>query len=288
VDLISGEWTIRPSGLDRVANCPKRSVICDAVLELDRIWYIQSYISHINEIISNGIHTDLWEEVQGSSFFTTAVQHRALVEGNALAQQLGHSCSNCVSQAPQVLCFLQSYWTGSYILANFGGGRTGKDTNTILGSIHTFDPEAGCDDATFQPCSARALANHKAVTDSFRSIYSINSGIAQGQAVAVGRYAEDVYQGGNPWYLCTLAAAEQLYDALYQWDRAGQLTITDVSLPFFRDVYPSAAVGTYASSSSTYQDIVAAVKAYADGYMSVAVSSLAIYIYLLTPLSACT
>ena len=36
---------------------------------------------------------DLWEETEGSSFFTTAVQHRALVEGNALAGQIGHSCA---------------------------------------------------------------------------------------------------------------------------------------------------------------------------------------------------
>lgn len=105
-------------------------------------------------------------------------------------------------------------------------------------------------------------------------MYSINSGIAQGQAVAVGRYPEDTYQGGNPWYLCTFAAAELLYDALYQWNRAGELTITDVSLAFFQDIYSDAAVGTYQSSSTTYSDIVAAVRTYADGYMDIAVSLL--------------
>ncbi|CAI7627973.1 unnamed protein product [Penicillium discolor] len=212
---------------------------------------------------------DLWEEVSGSSFFTVAAQHRALVEGSTFASQVGSSCSYCESQAPQVLCFLQSFWTGSYILANFGGGRSGKDANTLLGSIETFDPEAGCDDTTFQPCSARALANHKAVTDSFRSIYSVNSGIAAGKAVSVGRYPEDSYYNGNPWYLCTLAAAEQLYDAIYTWNRIGSLTITSVSLSFFQDLYSSAATGTYSSSSDTYSSIVAAVKAYADGYVSI-------------------
>ncbi|EEA23089.1 glycoside hydrolase 15 protein [Talaromyces marneffei ATCC 18224] len=214
---------------------------------------------------------DLWEETQGSSFFTTAAQHRALVEGSALATSLGQSCANCVSQAPQVLCFLQSYWTGSYILANFAqNGRTGLDANSILGVIETFDPAAtSCDDATFQPCSAKALANHKAVTDSFRSVYTLNSGIAAGSAVAVGRYAEDVYQGGNPWYLSTTAAAEQLYDAIYQWNKIGSITITSVSLGFFRDIYPSAATGTYASGSSTFTAIIAAVQKYADGYMSI-------------------
>lgn len=153
---------------------------------------------------------DLWEETGGSSFFTMAVQHRALVEGNALAQQIKKSCPGCVSEAPQILCFLQSFWNGNYIDANINedNGKTRKDANTLLGSIHTFDPSAGCDDSTFQPCSSRALANHKVVTDSFRSIYKINAGIPEGKAVAVGRYPEDVYQGlaiidpnehANPW-----------------------------------------------------------------------------------------
>ncbi|KAJ5223667.1 hypothetical protein N7468_008209 [Penicillium chermesinum] len=212
---------------------------------------------------------DLWEEVNGESFFTTAVQHRALVEGSKFASQVGSSCSYCDSQAPQVLCFLQSYWTGSYTLANFGSSRSGKDANTLLGSIHTFDPEAGCDDSTFQPCSSRALANHKVVTDSFRGIYTVNSGKTAGQAVAVGRYPEDSYYNGNPWYLCTMAAAELLYDALYQWNKAGSLTISATSLGFFTDLYSSATPGTYSSSSATYSSIVSAVKTYADGYMSI-------------------
>lgn len=216
---------------------------------------------------------DLWEEVSGSSFFTIAVQHRALVEGSALASSIGSSCSYCDSQAPQLLCFLQNFWTGSYINSNINvnNGRTGKDANSILASIHTFDPSAtACDDTTFQPCSAKALANHKQVIDSFRSIYTINSGIAEGTAVAVGRYAEDSYYNGNPWYLNTFAAAEQLYDALYQWNSIGSITVTSVNLAFFQDLDSSIATGTYSSSSATYSTLTSAVKTYADGYMSVA------------------
>lgn len=157
------------------------------------------------------------------------------------------------------------------MLANTNSGRSGKDANTVLASIHTFDPAAGCDDTTFQPCSPRALANHKVYTDSFRSVYSLNSGIAEGTAVAVGRYPEDSYYNGNPWFLTTLAAAEQLYDAIYQWNRIGSITITSTSLAFFQDLYSSAAVGTYSSSSSAFTSIISAVKTYADGYVSVAV-----------------
>ena len=145
----------------------------------------------------------LWEEVSGSSFFTTAAQYRALVEGQMLAQKIGKSCPGCVSQAPQILCFLQTFWNGEFIVANqnMQRRRNGRDASTVLSSIHNFDPAAACNDVTFQPCSSKALANHKSVMDSFRTIYSINFGIAEGSAVAVGRYREDVYMGGNPWYV---------------------------------------------------------------------------------------
>jgi len=214
---------------------------------------------------------DLWEEVNGSSFFTLSASHRALVEGAALAEKLGKMCDGCAAAAPQVLCFLQNFWTGSFIDSNINlnDGRTGMDVNSILSSIHTFDPLSKCTDATFQPCSSRALANHKAVTDSFRTGFGINKDIGQGKAVAIGRYSEDVYYHGNPWYLATLAAAEQLYAATYQWNTQGTIVVDAVSLPFFRDVVPSIATGTYAKGSSTYQSLAAAVKAYADGYMAI-------------------
>ncbi|KAJ5112263.1 Glycoside hydrolase family 13 [Penicillium argentinense] len=213
---------------------------------------------------------DLWEEVQGSSFFTIAAQHRALAEGSAFAQSLSQSCEGCDSQAPQLLCFLQDFWNGTAVISNLADdGRSGLDVNSILSSIQIFDPSASCDDITFQPCSARALSNHKAVVDSFRSIYAVNNGKEAGSAVAIGRYPEDTYQGGNPWYLATLAAAEQLYDALHQWKKQGSLTITQTSLPFFQDLDSTARVGNYSSSSATYASLTGAVKTYADGFVSV-------------------
>ncbi|KAI1106724.1 carbohydrate-binding module family 20 protein [Jackrogersella minutella] len=215
---------------------------------------------------------DLWEEVSGSSFFTIASQHRALVEGSALAKSLGKTTTSYDAVAPQVLCFLQSFWSSSgYALANINvnNGRTGKDANVILGSIHTFDPALGCDAATFQPCSDKALASHKVIVDSFRSIYTLNNGIAAGAAVAVGRYPEDSYYNGNPWYLNTLAAAEQLYDALYVWQTQGSITVTSTSLAFFQALSSGVTAGTYASSTTTYTNLYNAVYAYADGFVDI-------------------
>ncbi|KAJ7029291.1 glucoamylase [Mycena alexandri] len=214
---------------------------------------------------------DLWEEVSSSSFWTTAVQHRSLRMGATLATALGQNGSTYTTQADNALCFLQSYWnpSGGYITANTGGGRSGKDANTALASIHTFDPAAGCDAATFQPCSDKALSSLKVYTDSFRSIYTLNSGIAANAAVATGRYPEDVYQGGNPWYLTTAAVAEQLYDALIVWKAQGSLSVTAISLLFFQQFESSVTVGTYASSTSTFSTLTAAVQTFADGFLAI-------------------
>jgi glucoamylase len=81
--------------------------------------------------------------------------------------------------------------------ANTGGGRSGIDSNTVLASIHTFDADAGCDSTTFQPCSDKALSNLLVYINSFRSIYSLNSGLASDTGIATGRYQEDVYFNGN-------------------------------------------------------------------------------------------
>ncbi|KAG8684944.1 hypothetical protein FRC08_013398, partial [Ceratobasidium sp. 394] len=220
---------------------------------------------------------DLWEEVSGSSFFTIAVQHRSLRQGAAFATALGDStrASTYTTQAANLLCFLQSFWnpTSNFASANVNGGsvaRSGLDANTILTSIHTFDPNAGCSAITFQPCSDVALANHKAVVDSFRgSLYTINSGKASNAAVAVGRYKEDSYYNGNPWYLCTLAAAEQLYDALYQWNKLGNITVTATSLAFFQQFSSSITAGNYSSTSTQYSTLTSAIKTYADGFVAI-------------------
>ncbi|KAL1593749.1 hypothetical protein SLS60_010481 [Paraconiothyrium brasiliense] len=220
---------------------------------------------------------DLWEEVDGSSFFTSAAQHRALVEGAALGKHLQQDISAYESQAPNVLCFLQTFWNGEYAVANInvkqsGFSRSGIDANTVLTAIAVFDPEASCDDTLFQPCSSRALANLKKYIDSFRTIYTINKNVSEtGTGVATGRYAEDVYFNGNPWYLTTLAVAEQLYDAVQQWSTINTITIDDTSLAFWQSVYPSAQTGTYTKGGyADFTKIIDAVLAYADGFVETA------------------
>ncbi|KAG6866185.1 hypothetical protein C0991_007735 [Blastosporella zonata] len=225
---------------------------------------------------------DLWEEVSGASFFTSSVQHKALRQGVTFAKKIGQASAvaNWSIQADNILCFLQhdlltmaskSYWnpTGLHITSNTNGGRSGIDANSALASIHTFDAAAGCDATTFQPCSDKALASLKVYVDSFRTIYTINNQTSAHGAVATGRYPEDVYYGGNPWYLTTAAVAEQLYDALIVWQAQRSLTVTSTSLAFFQQFLSSVKPGTYASGSKTYTTLVDAIRQHADDFLAV-------------------
>ncbi len=124
-----------------------------------------------------------------------------------------------------------------------------------------------CCSADFQPCNSYSLATLKVVVDSFRDIYPINNGIPVGNPLAVGRYPEDTYFGGNPWYLTTLAVAEFLYDAAAQFEKAESLTIDEINMAFFKDIYPDATTGTYRGEN--LDNVLASMTNYADGFVSV-------------------
>jgi len=74
--------------------------------------------------------------------------------------------------------------------------------------------------------------------------------------------------GGNPWYLATFAAAEQLYLSLHTWAAQGSLQVTSLSQPFFAQFIPSITPGIYASSTSTYSALTTAIRSYADGFVA--------------------
>ena len=213
---------------------------------------------------------DLWEEVHGNSIFTMASQHRALSSGGFLAKAIGETCVPC-QQASEILCFMEAnYWntTGGYLTADVNVNnvnRSGINNDPILAAIHTFDATASCDAPGFQPCNSKVLATHKVFVDTFRNLYPINHNKTTG-GVLVGRYPEDTYFDGNPWYICTLACAEVLYDAVAQISKAGKLVVDSISLPFFKDFYPSAREAVY--TGAALKQITGAMRAYGDEFVA--------------------
>jgi glucoamylase len=65
-------------------------------------------------------------------------------------------------------------------------------------------------------------------------------------------------------YFAILNVAEQIFDALLTWDHIGSLSITEVSLKFFRQFDIRAAPGTYDKGSSTYDRMTFALRTWAE------------------------
>ncbi|GAA5950390.1 hypothetical protein JCM21900_003714 [Sporobolomyces salmonicolor] len=230
---------------------------------------------------------DLWEETLSSSFFTTLSHFQALSRGSAFfSGERGRKYEN---EAKKVGCFLEEFWVqkegaqgGGWWRSNWnvenGVKRSGLDANSVLGALlhpsSSSSPSSNpCDSQRFGPCSDRMLANHLSVVQSFRGLYPINTAreaAGRGRAIAVGRYREDVYYGGNPWYLTTLAAASQLYRALSVWTAHGELNVTNTSLPFFRNLLGEGAmVGRWRRGEEGFGKVLDAVRAYADEFLEI-------------------
>lgn len=155
---------------------------------------------------------DLWEEVKGTHFYTRMVQRAALIKGAKLARQLGDlaAANWYLSQASQIDTTLKSHWSDQlgYIQTtlNYQGGLHYKysnlDTSVLLAANHTEIPEL-----SFAHDDPRMMKTFAKLVEVFANIYPINHGE---EGYALGRYPEDVYYGGNPWFLLTNAAAEYL------------------------------------------------------------------------------
>ena len=166
------------------------------------------------------------------------------------------------------------------VVYNNGPKRTGIASDTFLASVHTWDPNLGCDSSTFQPCSDRALRNFKRVEDNYRNVkwskFSLNENIPIPEPVHLGRYPEDVYSGPDmngvaaPWYLLTLGAGEFLYDVAYTWERQGSVEVTDESLDFFRDHSETIIPGIYGRDSVYFSHIVDEIRSKAYKYVMLA------------------
>ena len=80
----------------------------------------------------------------------------------------------------------------------------------------------------------KAQATLTALEELFDSEYAINRERPPDRGPAMGRYARDVYFGGNPWYLATLAAAEFYYKLAIALLYGAEMAATDENVRFRR------------------------------------------------------
>lgn len=160
---------------------------------------------------------DIWEEVKGTHFFTRSVQHRALLDGADLAEELG-DVDAAKFYRQQAHAIAQDFgefrdpvrgFTRPTIhqVDGWTHKASGLDVSVLLGAIH----------GRMRKDSAVYRATELLERD-FLQRYPLNAkatlNVARaGLAPAIGRYPEDVYDGvgfagGNPWFLATHAYAE--------------------------------------------------------------------------------
>ncbi len=165
---------------------------------------------------------DLWEEARGTHFFTLMVSRKALVDGARLAEQLGDpgAARYYHNEAQEIGQVLRGFWSSKgFLRATLEdipgslpveadnappGVRRSLDCAVPLAIIHGSDRQQS--DSEWSADSDKVLATLRHYVLSFDGLYPINGGRGTHWTGgwAVGRYAEDVYNGNgksraNPW-----------------------------------------------------------------------------------------
>jgi len=185
---------------------------------------------------------DLWEEVYGQHFYTRMVQRKALLDGAALADELGdHAAALWYrGQASSLKEVILRHWNASQglfqVTLDQQGGisskSSGLDIGVLLGVLHGSQ-----EDRFLSVSDDRVLSTAFQLRRAFQKLYHVNAVHELG--VAVGRYPEDMYDGyevsvhgGNPWVLATLALGEFYYRVALEWEQQGSVRVTELNLPF--------------------------------------------------------
>lgn len=159
---------------------------------------------------------DLWEEVKGDHFFTRMAQRKALADGAVLAERLNDPAAAAWYRLQTSLLDqeLAKHWNGQFITATLNRTEgadykhSGLDMAVLLGVLRAPHPDYDVQNPQVQKTFVKLVQQ-------FSQFYSINTRFPE-LAPALGRYTEDRYggthfDGGNPWVLTTLAAAEICY-----------------------------------------------------------------------------
>ncbi|CAD6564151.1 MAG: hypothetical protein TREMPRED_003889 [Tremellales sp. Tagirdzhanova-0007] len=233
---------------------------------------------------------DIWEEVNGHHLFTRLSSLRALEAGAKLAQRLNDTGAAMfyTEQADQLGRTLSQFLTSingtEYYRATvfdqpLADQRKSLDSALLLSVIHTSTyPGRGTGAWLFDPTHPVLLSTVREYIRTFEGLYSINAGTVWTEGWAVGRYAEDIYNGinvsqGNPWFICTFSVAHVLYLVQLAVLEAKQIQLVALTIPFWTDVLgetPSATSnGSIDEGSATYKQAVSRLAEVADGYMEV-------------------
>lgn len=170
---------------------------------------------------------DLWEEVKGTHFYTLLAQRQALLEGAELARMFKDdgAAAFYAFQAVLIENRLAKFVENNHFVTTrdrvdgLGYKYSNLDTSILLAFLHVGE------NAAYRITDTRLARTIELLIEAFNRVYPLNQrGLS---AVALGRYPEDQYYGGNPWILTTLAVAEYHYRMARLTGDRGHLTSGD-------------------------------------------------------------
>ena len=200
----------------------------------------QSVIKTDLEYISHEWHNpcvDLWEERWGHHFYTQMVQRKALLHGAKLARRLNDEDAAIwyEKQAHELEAELNKYKSEEkgIIIPTRNGNDTRSsqlDASVILAVLH-----GSTEDGFLSVADPWILSTADKLEKAFEEGYPINHGKFPG--MAIGRYPEDTYFGGNPWYLTTIAFSEFYFRLATKLAHDNSILITKLNSTFFNSLF---------------------------------------------------
>ncbi|KAJ3133942.1 glycoside hydrolase 15 protein [Physocladia obscura] len=240
-------------------------------------------VPDLNYVISNynsASGCDLWEEQRGLFFWSYGAQRKSLHLAATFATLIGDTTNAATfeSAASTLDASYSQFYNGSYVQEILEGNGRVFDTATPLGAIHN---DIG--DGVLTSSDSRILATIYQFGYGMISQFPLNTAVTTNAAglplgVAIGRYYGDTYNGGsgsaggNPWFLANAAMAEVAYRAAIAYTKAGCITVDSHNIQLFNGALPaglglSVAAGSYASNSTTFNSIIAALEVYGDKHI---------------------
>jgi glucoamylase len=222
---------------------------------------------------------DAWEEYKADSYHTRLVQLAALEQGVEWLEQHGTSnepLARYRDVARKLEPLLDDHWDPARgflrsqlaIVATdgFTAKKTDLDSEVIVavmdGDRRTREHSV-LDD--------RVQATVAVLEDLFRTTYPVNRRNDVG--LGYGRYAGDVYYGGNPWYFVTAYYASFYYRLAARLQQGADLPVTKLNLAFLRSCMASGTLPelhvdtTLVHGSPLHKAAIEAFTKKADGVM---------------------
>ena len=212
----------------------------------------------------NDLSYDPWEEVKARHFYVQLVQRKALLDGAALARQLGDSknADADLATVKEIEPAIEAHWLAAGTLtpgktkspgqiwdtfdrsAGADYKTTGLDVAVVLGALHAHNEFDQAGDQFFAPTDDRILATSLEISRAFIKEFPISRKAVKGEklGVPIGRYPKDKYNGldahyaGNPWYLATAAFAELYYRAAKGFQEKSEIKVSKINLSFLKSL----------------------------------------------------